>query len=151
MKIHIRFTEPDDARDLFDWRTDATTQEYSRQGESFSYESHVAWLRGSLKNPARNLFIAHNDSGEKVGQIRFDREGEMAEVGIGVAPAMRGKGVGTELLRRGCENYLGNWGVTYILAEIKKTNVASMKIFERVGFVLHEDRGDSVHMHLYRD
>lgn len=151
MKIHIRFTELDDARDLYDWRTDATTQEFSRQGEAFSFQSHVQWLEGSLKNPARNLFIAEDDSGQKVGQVRFDRDGDMAEVGIGVSPAMRGQGMGTELLRRGCQNYLDNWDVAYILAEIKKTNVPSMKIFERVGFVLHEDRGDSVHMHLRRE
>ena len=150
MDIYLRFVEEQDAKTLFDWRMDPVTKKHSRNTGDFQYESHLKWLRDSLANPMRNMFMALDDEGNRIGQIRFDRDGSMAEIGIAVSPAMRGKGIGATLLKKGCQNYLNNWDVDYLLAEIKKNNLASIRIFEEAGFDVYTEDDDRVRMRLYK-
>lgn len=150
MDIYLRFVEEEDAKVLFDWRTDPVTKKHSRNTDDIQYESHLIWLRDSLRNPVRNMFMAIDDEGNRIGQIRFDRDGSMAEIDIAVSPAMRGKGIGRRLLKKGCQSYLNNWDVDYLLAAVKKNNFASIRIFEEAGFDVYKEDDDMVRMRLYR-
>ena len=146
MDIYLRLVEEEDAKVLFDWRIDPTTRKYARNTEEFQFKSHLQWLRASLRNPERNMFMAVDKRSNRIGQLRFDRDGRMAEIDIAVSPAMRGQGIGTMLLKKGCQSYLNNWDIDYLLAEVKKNNVASIRIFEQAGFDIHEEHDDMVRM-----
>jgi len=94
--------------------------------------------------------MALDEAGNPVGQIRFDRDGDRAEIDIAVSPAARGKGVGTRLLKEGCRTYLGVNDVEYLLAEVNRDNTASIRIFEAAGFETHEETVERVRMKLRR-
>jgi RimJ/RimL family protein N-acetyltransferase len=70
-----------------------------------------------------------------VGTIRFDAAVNDItaltwEVSIVVSPIDRGHGIGGEMLAKGCKKFT----LFPIIAEIRKDNIASQKIFERCGF-----------------
>ena len=148
MDIFLRLVEEEDAKVLFDWRIDPTTRKYARNTEEFQFESHLKWLRASLRNPERSMFMAVDKGGNRIGQVRFDRDGRMAEIDIAVSPAMRGQGIGTMLLKKSCQNYLNNWDIDYLLAEVKKNNVASIGIFKKAGFEVYEKDNELVTTHV---
>jgi RimJ/RimL family protein N-acetyltransferase len=95
------------------------------------WDDHVAWIEATLKRSDRELFIAERD-GEPVGTARIDYdESRMPQVSITVAPEHRGQGLSEPILAaalpaQGCE------------AEVKRENLASQRMVERVGFQLVE-------------
>lgn len=149
MDIYLRFVCAEDVRTLYEWRIDPTTRKFAHSVEEFPYDSHLEWFESSLVNPNRNMFVATDDKGNLVGQLRFDRNGEFAEIDVAVSPEMRGKGIGADLLKLGCHHYFSNWNIDCLLAEIRIENVASIKIFEKSGFEEYERDDEIVKMRAY--
>ena len=67
-------------------------------------------------------------------------QGEV-EIGYGLAPASRGKGVATEAARRLIDEALA-FGATRVLALTAPANVASWRLLERIGFRRDGDQQD---------
>jgi len=149
-KIFFRFADEQDLEDLFEWRNQPSTRKYSFQTDEITIDQHKAWFERSLKNPKRNIFIALTEKNEKIGQVRFDRDGLEAEVSIGLAERFMGKGYGTQMLTEACELYFNNYEVDIIIAKIKKENSASVRAFEKSGFSHHSDHESYLEMRLKR-
>jgi RimJ/RimL family protein N-acetyltransferase len=128
-EVRLRPATPDDARDVWLWRNDPLTRAMSRTSEETPWESHHAWFEQALADPARTLLIGEGPEG-KVGMVRFDR-GRETEVSINVNPAVRGRGYGHALLAAAMATVQGD-----VVAGIREENVASQRLFERVGFRL---------------
>jgi RimJ/RimL family protein N-acetyltransferase len=73
-------------------------------------------------------------SGEPVGQVRFDIENQQAIVSIGLALCQRGRGLGLAVLLKATALFFENSNSKKIHAFIKPTNHASMRLFEAAGF-----------------
>ena len=84
------------------------------------------------------LIAVRQPSGETVGVARLvcDRDEHTAEFAIAIDPAMKGVGLGTELMRR-----LIDWGRTrevhVIVGEILADNHPMLAFVRRLGFTLH--------------
>ncbi len=146
MKIYLRFAEKEDCRDLFEWRNDETTRKYAFSDEPIRYENHKEWFERSLEKRSRVMLIAFNEDLEKTGQIRFDKHENYAEIDIAVAPDFRGRGIGTSILQKGAKTYMSNFDAEFLLAKIKYENTASIRIFEKCGFVKTAEKKDHVEM-----
>jgi RimJ/RimL family protein N-acetyltransferase len=96
------------------------------------------------------MFMAQDEAGNRLGQVRFDRAGNAAEIDIAVSPAMRGKGIGTLMLKKGCQSYFERCNVDRLVAEIKSDNEASRRVFEKAGFEVQQKDDDFVRMELCR-
>ena len=83
---------------LIEWRNDQDVVRYSLSGRPVAAAEHANWLTARLAEPAPRLWIAE-EAGEPVGQVRIDLEDETGTVSISVAPARRGRGVGSRMLR----------------------------------------------------
>ena len=69
--------------------------------------------------------------------VLFERRpvpGQLLMDGIGVAPALRGAGIGTMLLR-GLVDYARSAGYRSIRRDVIDTNPAARRLYERMGFV----------------
>ena len=94
---------------------------------------HLRWFARVKKNPSRtHLYIAYSGR-SKIGMGRLDVHGMWPyhyELGLIVHPKYRGKGYGTEIIRKLCAMVDG----AKCVARIRSTNQASIRAFEKAGF-----------------
>jgi RimJ/RimL family protein N-acetyltransferase len=128
----------DDSRRLYAWHCDEDTRANSRRAKPASPEEHLDWMKRNVDpgNREQVIIIAEDKDGP-FGMIRFSgRDGDNFEVGIVIAPERRGDGLGGKMLSEACGRMKG-----FLVAEIKSTNLASRKIFEKCGFEWISEHG----------
>lgn len=133
-RIILRPVEPSDCEDLLLWRNDQSTRENAFNTQHITIDEHQKWFNNSLKNKNRTIYIALNSQQEKIGQIRFDKTDNEAEVSIIIAQNNRSQGYGTEVISLGSIKYLKESNVKKIIARIKPDNHASINAFKKAGF-----------------
>src|SRR3990170_3077059 len=89
-ELLLRRATINDCDDIFRWRNDEVTRKNSFNSEIIPYEEHCRWLKKTLNDPSKLLFIGINENNEKCGVIRFDIKNSFAsEIHINVAPEKR--------------------------------------------------------------
>lgn len=142
--IVLRLAKLGDSENLYRWRNHPLIRAKSHQTDAIERERHETWLRETLANPNRILLIGESiqDGQTKaVGVLRYDLSpnGESAVVSIYLVPEHLGKGLGTSLLLTGTEWVLNNQpNLSEILAEIRKDNIPSQKVFVKAGYIANE-------------
>lgn len=124
----IRKATSEDALDVLAWRNDPLTRAMSRVQDVVEEASHGAWFSKAINDPRRTVLIGELDE-QKIGMVRFDH-GDETEISININPSFRGRGLGYQLLCAALA-YVGG----PIVAEIRDDNIASLRLFERAGFV----------------
>jgi RimJ/RimL family protein N-acetyltransferase len=149
--LTIRRASELDSRDLFEWRNDPHTRAVSLSTNEVTWEDHERWFSATLAIPARHIFICQAilvGAEESIGMVRFDLDeaGASAEVSINLNPSARGRGFGSPALTAGIEAFLiDEPDVRQLTAQIRDSNVASVAIFTKVGFVLSKSDGGVGH------
>lgn len=128
MTLVLRSATESDARLLFEWRNDPLTRHNSLETRPVAWEEHLRWLQASLALAERRLLIAELDR-EPVGTARLDQGAEFCEVSWTVAPARRGRGLGKAIVSAA----IAAAGSGTLIARIKETNAASIRIAEACG------------------
>ncbi|MFZ0128332.1 MAG: GNAT family N-acetyltransferase [Candidatus Dormiibacterota bacterium] len=118
---------------LLEWRNDQDVVRYSLSGRPVAAAEHANWLTARLAEPALRLWIAE-EAGKPVGQVRVDLEDETGTVSISVAPAQRGRGVGSRMLRALLIEMEADAAVRSLVALVHRENTTSLRSFERAGF-----------------
>ena len=131
----IREAEIKDSIDVFYWRNDQLSCDMSINNKKISIKDHQKWYQSILKDSLRKLYIGE-DSDKKIGICRFDYNelDNCSEVSINLNPKMRGKNLSYEFLINSIKKYLEKTPCK-LKARIKKENKASLKIFEKCGFI----------------
>jgi len=136
MELAGRRATMDDARNLWTWRNDPATLQWSRTNSKVAYESHLSWLKDSLDRDDRLLMVVEHDS-QLVGVVRWDRVAiGQWEVSVTLAPEARGKGLAVPTIifgQREIRNTVGN--SLLCIATVHQHNVASLRLFERAGYL----------------
>jgi len=109
---------------LLKWRNDKATRMASHTTGEVKLEDHIEWLKSTLLNKNRNLYVAE-ENGVPVGTVRADYDNGIYELSWTVSTKARGKGVGKWMV-----SLLANRIKDPIRAEVKKGNEASSKIAE---------------------
>jgi RimJ/RimL family protein N-acetyltransferase len=124
----------DDATLLWRWANDPETRRNAFTKAPIPYDAHVAWLRARLASEATRLLIFADAQGP-VGQVRFDRAGDDAEVSIVVAPERRGAGLGRAMLGEAVQALRAEHGADVRLrALVLPHNTRSLAMFRACGF-----------------
>lgn len=146
--IIVRPATADDAALLLGWANEPTTRAAGYHPEPIDPDTHRRWLADRLGAPGRRLYIGLDD-GMPVGPVRIDIDADgRAEVGISVAPAARGRGVGRGLLAAGLAAALADTvadaaradadaadlPIRTFVARIRPDNAASLALFRGAGF-----------------
>jgi len=132
--LHLRRARADDGRLLWEWANDPETRAASFSPDPISWETHVAWLAEKLGGSGSLIFIAEDETAVPCGQIRFDArpDGDW-EVSVVLAKSLRGRGLGSRLIRFGMQAFLTEHSAP-VHAFVKPTNAASARAFENAGF-----------------
>ena len=142
-EVHIRLAQPEDAEAVWRCRNDGDSRAASRNTAEVAWPEHQAWFSRALTDPARVLLIGvETGSDRKVGLVRFDtlENGERL-VGVNVAPEQRGRGLSAPLLAAGIARLSSP---AQLVAEVRRDNVASLRLFEGLGFRRREESGDFI-------
>lgn len=95
--IEVKIASASDSLKLFEWRNHPAIRYVSRNTEPIAWESHQLWFTTVLANNDRILLIGHLEN-EPVGVVRFDKEGDVAEISIYLVPESGFTGQGRSLL-----------------------------------------------------
>ena len=129
-----------DAKLVMEWRNDPETLKMfyhskPKYWDSFYTEYCNEYFKDDELLPVFALF-----KGEKAGFIRFNKyrddkiQGSVADIDVNLNPQKRGLGLGAECIRKGAY-HLFDKGYETIVAEIKQINIASIRAFEKAGFL----------------
>jgi ribosomal protein S18 acetylase RimI-like enzyme len=119
---------------LWRWVNEPLTRANSPSAAPIPYAEHVAWLRRRLGSETTRIWI-FSDGGTPVGQVRFDRDGDLAVTSISVASEHRGRGFGRAMLTEAVRKMRGEWGPgVRPKALVLDRNPASLALFRACGF-----------------
>lgn len=134
VKVQLRKADLEDATRLLSWRNDEESRQSSHQSQVISVEEHCTWLKASLANSNRKLYIALYNQ-EPIGSVRADFliEQNIWQLSWVLAPQKRGLGLAKLMVLALVETI-----PDAIKAEIKANNHASIRVAEYAGLVLAE-------------
>ena len=142
--INFRKATASDLDITFAWATNPDIRRYSFQQHHITKPEHDIWFLKKLGDTnCHYSIVEYND--KPVGSIRFDlKEGE-AIISYLLDPMYHGRGFGQLILRKGIEwllmvNKPDFTPIHFLCGEVMKTNIPSVKAFERLGFVKKEQK-----------
>ena len=114
-------------------------RQVSFNSEKIEWSEHEVWYTRALERTDVIFLLGFSDEGMEqklIGQVRYVLETpESAEISISLHSGYRGTGNGSLLLKASLEHLHRHSNVTTILARVKSSNRASLKFFEKCGFV----------------
>lgn len=147
---HITFEKcsptEDDATLILRWRNDEHTRQMSYHSQQKAWE--IFWREYThtyfLNKEFPPLFAKKDE--KKIGFLKCNvvnalqgMPGQTVDVSINMAPEERGRGLGTSTLI--ClSDFLAPLSVKYIIAEIKKNNIHSIKSFQKAGYCFFDEQ-----------
>lgn len=132
--IEMRVARQDDSDKLLEWRNHPTIRAASRNPDVISREDHQKWIASVLASSDRLLLIGQCE-GLPVGVVRFDIQGDEAEVSIYLVPDIKQHGQGRELLQSAEYWFSANRPkVNKISAYVLGDNERSQRLFLGAGY-----------------
>lgn len=135
-KLFLRRAVSSDCEILFTWFNDPSTRINSLNSKPVSWLDHKRWFYTQLASEDVNQFML-DSYGLPIGQIRFDNKGETLLLSYSIDHDFRRRGYGRVIVELGVEA-ARMWRFCPIKAIVKKNNLASIRIFESLGFAKRE-------------
>ncbi len=139
MKLSHRKATKLDLNLYFDWTNDIDTRNNSFNTQIVDYQTHTSWFLNKIVDKNALLLVFQNEENSPVGQIRIEQKSAENFIGISIDKNFRGLGLAVPMLEISCKVFFQEFHQKTIHAYIKKTNVASLKSFQKGGFELVSD------------
>jgi RimJ/RimL family protein N-acetyltransferase len=134
MTLSLRDATEEDVDLLYEWRNEPATRESSFQTAVIDIDSHRQWFARKLSQRDRTRIWILTESGEPAGQVRYDRDSDVAEISFSIDSRFRGRGLGSEILRLSAPRACSELRVKRLRGVVKANNPASIAAFDRAGF-----------------
>jgi len=142
-QLQFRKADVNDARLLWEWANDSETRANSFNVAPILWESHLTWLYNKLNDTECIIYIAENEQGSPVGQIRFDKSNEADwSVSVSIGKNYRGMGFGGLLIQMGTRLFFSETDSPSAYTTVKPANHASVRAYTKAGFVFCEEQAD---------
>ena len=138
--LNIRQATMGDLKFVFDLRNEEATRKVSFNSKTISPEEHRQWFEKKITDNNSIIYIVDIEN-LPIAQVRFDFiNNKEAEINIAVTKDFRNKGYGTEVLKKTSSNFLEEFPrIKTIYAFIKPDNKASLRSFEKAGFLFSKN------------
>ena len=146
MNLNLQPVTKDDCELLFNWVNDPEVRNASFNPNQIVWTEHQDWFYKKIQDPNSIQLILVSD-GQKVGQIRFDKDLHTNEFLLNylIEKNYRGRSLGTSLITKGIEYLKNNFASPYrIIGFVKKNNIPSQKSFLNNNFVPSEGFDDRI-------
>ncbi len=135
-EIILNKASPKDVEITYKWAIDESVRKYSITKHKIEYNDHKKWFRQKLVADNCYYFLAYL-SNLKVGSYRMDIiEDGLARISYLIDPKFQGRGLGKRVIINGIEVAKRIENIKVLIAETFEENIASIKIFENLGFEL---------------
>ena len=131
-EIRLRPASLDDVVLYYNWVNDPEVRKSAIRVASITWETHSNWFSKKLQDNNSWLFVLEA-AGLPVGQIRFDKEGDEANIDYSLDVIVRGRRWGSQLLAMGAK-LMQEIEPLKLRATVKHENNASSSVFLRAGF-----------------
>ena len=132
----LRQANIDDAKLLFDWTNDDDVRATAIAKKRIGWDEHIKWLTQKLQTDQSYIYILTDDKNENIGVVRFDKDNESFVISYSIDKLHRKKGMGLLILQLGIEKIKNIEPQCKFKASVQTDNIASNKIFEKLGFKL---------------
>lgn len=138
--IRLRQWRDEDLSSLTTWRNDVTLQAQLMARARGSDEAKVRnWLESRTNSPDGLFFVAATlENDQAIGYLQVNNLNlvdQHGELGICLAPALQGKGYGTEAIRLVAGYLSATWGLRKISIRVIADNQRAIKSYLKCGFV----------------
>lgn len=134
-KLGLRAAAAPDEALLLDWANDADARRHAFGTKRITPREHHTWFAKRLAHPAECLIlIASSPAGTPVGQVRFERTGEVWTISYSLDAAFRGWGLARPLLSAATARLRARVPDARLEAWVRPDNVASLQTFRGMGF-----------------
>ncbi len=132
--IKLRKVNRNDLLKTFEWATNESIRASSFSTHLISQEEHSTWFHKKILDN-NCIYLIADYEGSFFGTLRFDLQDGDARISYLIDPLYQGKGFGSVLLSKGIEYLINSCdAVKELTGLVLKTNVPSIKVFERLGF-----------------
>lgn len=142
--LRVRAARASDEALLLEWANDRVTRANAFASAPIGAAEHHAWFAGRLQDSVNcRIYIGETADAIPVGYVRFDRMIDGWRISYALAPQFRGRGMGGVLLNGGITELAQTESEETLIAEVKRSNSASQRVFESLGFTT-EHGGDVI-------
>jgi RimJ/RimL family protein N-acetyltransferase len=139
-KISLRKASFSDIEFLWYLRNQHYVYKNSRIHKPVDWKDHINWIMPILLGFKKKDFFIIECSNKKAGQIRFDYKNKEAEVSISLLEEFCGRGIGSRALKLAIARIEKK--AERVMAEVKKDNTASIKLFKKLDFKRKSQKGE---------
>jgi UDP-2,4-diacetamido-2,4,6-trideoxy-beta-L-altropyranose hydrolase len=132
--LELRRTLMSDCEAFWEWASDPDARTASFRSKPISWDEHAQWFRAKLGDSQSIFYTAANKSGQPIGAVRYQIEGNRAVLSIALGARFRGSGRGQKLLGLATARLFEESEVDFIDAYVKPANEASLRLFAGAGF-----------------
>ncbi len=139
-EVLIRYPEMDDAEDLLDYTNSVIDEGVLALDEEKDMDWEVESLADTLKDIERGQSIALvvEVGGEVMGMGNISKDSgalsHTGELGFGLKEEIRGRGIGTELMRILLREAVERLDLEIVKLEVYRTNEPALSLYKKVGF-----------------
>ncbi len=134
--MFLRPANLEDEDRLLIWRNDPDTRNASLTQHIITEDEHSKWLRASLANPLRQIYVAEKD-GIPIGTFRVDSQDDLLFLSWTIAPSCRHLGYGREMVETArIDKHKA------LKAVIRKDNIPSTKLALHLGMFLQAEKDE---------
>ena len=136
-KISLEKASFSDIEFLWYLRSQPDTYKYFRINRAVSWEEHIDWVLPILLGADKKDLYIIKTLKKPIGQIRFEhQELNKVKVSISILKEFHGKSIATKSLDLAIKRASQQKKMKYLVAEVHKKNLPSIKLFEKLGFKL---------------
>jgi len=134
MALALEPLRDEDSDVLFAWINDRELVELSATFRPITRAEHDAWFASVLGREDVRIYALRED-GRLVGTCQLIVAGDDAELRIRIgAPDARGRGLGTEAVRRLTAIGFGELGLRRVWLQVFAVNARAIRAYEKAGF-----------------
>lgn len=128
---------------IYEWTNDDEVRKNSFNINKIPYDEHVNWYSKKLKDIECNIYLLAN-SNKNIGVVRNEKKGNENVISYSIDKDYRGKGYGYKILSKFEEELIKSNKDIVLTAYVKKENISSIKIFQKLSYELVENNDDGI-------
>lgn len=132
--LRARLARLDDEALILEWANDPVVRQNAFVPEQIDPATHRAWFRKRLRDLEHcRLYVVETKDGLPVGQVRFERSGDVWEIDYALDACVRGRGLDIPLLKSAMLAFRASMNGAMLFGSMKDANGTFHGKFETLG------------------